>query len=266
MPAPDLSPAARAFDSVADGFDARFTPWLSVAAQRRAVRRALAATFAPGSRLIELGGGTGDDALWMAECGHEVLMTDPSPRMVAAAAAKFEGNPKLAAQVAAAEDLGAIEGRFDGAWSTFAGLNCVTDLAPVGRGMARLLKPGASAMLVVFGTACPVEMLVEGMRRRPRNILRRAARGPVPARLNGHDFTVIYHRRHMLERAFAPWFAPAGRRGIGVFVPPSAAEPWISRRPHFLAMLEALDEVAGRPLAVFGDHILYRFVRTEAVA
>lgn len=262
----DLSPAALAFDSIADGFDARFTPWLSVAAQRRAVRQALLATFAPRSRLLELGGGTGDDALWMAGRGHEVLMTDPSPRMVAIASAKFAGNPRLAASVAPAEDLAAIHGSFDGAWSTFAGLNCVSDLAPVGRGLARLLAPGASAMLVLFGTACPGEILVEAVRRRPRNMFRRASRGAVAARLNGHDFAVVYHRRRAIAAALAPWFTPAGRRGIGVFVPPSAAEPWISRQPHFLAMLEALDDVVGRPLAILGDHILYRFVRTEVAA
>jgi len=262
----DLSPAALAFDSIAEGFDARFTPWLSVAAQRRAVRETLAATFAPRSRLIELGGGTGDDALWMAGRGYQVLMTDPSPAMVGVASAKFAGRPMLAAEVAPAENLSGIEGMFDGAWSTFAGLNCVADLASVGQGLARLLRPGASALLVVFGTCCPGEMLVEALRGRPRNMFRRRARGPVPARLNGHDFTVVYHRRRDLAAALSPWFELAGRQGIGLFVPPSAAEPWISRHPHLLAGLDALDDALGKPLAMFGDHILYRFVRTEAAA
>ena len=266
MSARDLAPAAMAFDSIAEGFDARFTPWLSVAAQRRAVREALVATFAPRSRLLELGGGTGDDALWMAGRGYQVLMTDPSPAMVRVASAKFAGRSALAAEVASAENLGAIDGRFDGAWSTFAGLNCVADLSPVGRGLARLLRPGAAAMLVLFGTFCPGEMLVEALRGRPRNMFRRRARGAVPARLNGHDFTVVYHRHRDLAAALSPWFVPAGRQGIGVFVPPSAAEPWISRHPHLLAGLDALDDALGRPLARFGDHILYRFVRTEAAA
>ena len=262
----DLSPAARAFDSIAEGFDARFTPWLSVAAQRRAVRAALAGTFAPGSRLIELGGGTGDDALWMGERGYEVVMTDPSPAMVRTAAAKFATQQQLSARVAPAEDLGAIDGLFDGAWSNFAGLNCVTDLAPVAHGLARLLRPGASAMLVVFGTCCPGEMLVEAFCGRPRNMFRRFRRGPVSARLNGHEFTVRYHRAGDLEASMAPWFEPAGRRGIGVFVPPSAAEPWISRHPRLLNGLAAVDGALARPLAMFGDHILYRFVRTRVTA
>lgn len=262
----DLSPAARAFDSIAEGFDARFTPWLSVAAQRRAVRSALVTAFMPGSRLIELGGGTGDDALWMADRGFDVLMTDPSPAMVRTATGKFAGRTGLAAQVAPAENLSAVDGRYDGAWSNFAGLNCVSDLAPVARELARLLRPGAPAILVVFGSHCPGEMLVEGLRGRPRNMFRRFRHGPVPARLNGHDFTVRYHRARDLVAAMTPWFASAGRQGIGVFVPPSAAEPWISRHPRLLAGLEALDGASATLLAAFGDHILYRFVRTGMAA
>ncbi len=267
-----LPPAAQAFDSVADGFDDRFGAWLSVAAQRRAVRRALAEAFPVGARLIEVGGGTGEDALWLVERGREVLMTDVSPAMVRVAEAKFAGRPGALARAAAAEALDAVaatlagQGPLDGAYSNFAALNCVTDLAPFGRGLARLLRPGAPALLVVFGVLCPGEMLVEGLRRRPRNMLRRFARGNVPARLGGQGFTVRYHRPADIARALSPWFEPAGRRGIGVFVPPSAAEPWISGRPGLLGGLERLDRMLSKPLAGLGDHVLYSFVRTDAAA
>jgi hypothetical protein len=49
-------------------------------------------------------------------------------------------------------------------------------------------------------------------------------------------------------------------------VPPSAAEPWISRHPGLLGLLKAADRVATRPLAGLGDHVLYRFVRTNEPA
>jgi hypothetical protein len=49
--------------------------------------------------------------------------------------------------------------------------------------------------------------------------------------------------------------------GVGVFVPPSAAEPWISRHPRLLSVLERLDSRLSAPLAALGDHVLYRFVR-----
>ena len=38
----ELLPAGAAFDAIADAFDSRFDPWLSVAAQRRAVRAGIA--------------------------------------------------------------------------------------------------------------------------------------------------------------------------------------------------------------------------------
>ena len=263
-----LSAAALAFDAIADDFDERFDSWQSVEAQRRAVRRALTAAFPAGSRLIEIGGGTGTDALWMADQGRQVLMTDAAPAMVAAASAKCGDRVRTA--VAAAEDMDRLaddlrgEPLFDGAYSVFASLNCVSDLHSFGRGIARLLRPGVPFMLVVFGTCCPGEMVVETLRGRPMNAFRRFKRTEVPARLNGREFAVRYHRRKDLERVFGPWFRLEARQGIGVFVPPSAAEPWISRHPRLLGVLEALDRVGTRPLAPFADHILYRFVRTEA--
>jgi ubiquinone/menaquinone biosynthesis C-methylase UbiE len=264
------SAAAEAFDAIAERFDERFSPWLSVAAQRRAVRRALEQAFPPGARLIEIGGGTGEDALWLLEHGRQVLLTDASPLMARIAAAKFADRPGAEAEICAAEDLQELAARtptpFDGAYSNFAGLNCVADLEPFARGLARLLRPGAPALLVIFGRLCPGEWLVETLRARPRNAFRRIAAGDQPARLGGREFTVRYHRRRDLERVMAPWFAAAGRRGVGVFVPPSAAEPWISDHPRLLGALETLDRGLARPLAPLGDHVLYRFVRTEAEA
>jgi SAM-dependent methyltransferase len=265
--APSLAPAAAAFDAIAPQFDTRFRPWLSVEAQRRAIRRQLIAAFPSGSRLVEIGGGTGDDALWLARRGREVLMTDASPAMITTASAKSAG--RIRTVVAAAEEFGEVaeelksEPLFDGAYSVFAGLNCVADLRSFGRGIARLLRKDGPLMLVMFGTCCPGEMLVETLRGRPANALRRFRRGDVPARLGGRDFTVRYHRGRDLKRMFSPWFRLESRRGIGVFVPPSAAEPWISSHPRLLKSFEVADRSLSRPLAFLGDHILYRFVRTD---
>ena len=267
MPLSGLSAAARAFDASARTFDERFTPWASVRTQRQAVRRALAEAFPPRSRLIEVGGGTGEDASWLAQRGHRVLLTDASPAMIQAASAKCCGGVDTA--VAAAEDFrelaGRLEGqpRFDGAFSVFAALNCVSDLSEFGRGIARLLRPGAPLMLVMFGTCCPGEVIVELVRGRPKNALRRFSRGDVPARLGNKKFPVRYHRARDLERMLAPYFRLESRRGIGIFVPPSAAEPWISRHARLLRTLEALDRIVERPLAPLGDHVLYLFVRTD---
>jgi ubiquinone/menaquinone biosynthesis C-methylase UbiE len=261
---PMLLPAAAAFDAVAPHFDARFGPWKSVDAQRRVVRAALARAFPIGSRVIEIGGGTGLDAQWLVERGRWVLLTDASPTMVAMARARLGTS---AAEAVAAEHLARLADRgetFDGAYSNFAALNCVSDMTIVAEGLSRLVRPGGQALLVVFGTCCPGEMVTEAVRGRPANIFRRMARGDVPARLGGHDFTVRYHRRRDLTRAMRPWFRYDGAQAVGLFVPPSAAEPWISGHPRLLGAFEALDRALSRPLAMLGDHILYRFTRTEA--
>jgi SAM-dependent methyltransferase len=264
-----MRPAVAAFDAIAPVFDQRFSGWLSVAAQRRAVREALLLAFPKHGHILELGGGTGEDAAFLAGAGYQVLLTDPSPIMVALAKAKL--SPFGArAEIATGEELEDFAARhlsnggglFDGAFSNFAPLNCVADLAPVARGLAQVLKPGAPAMLVLFGTFCPGEMLTEVLHKRPEQALRRCKRGPIPARLAKREFSVIYHRRAALMRAFIPWFVLEKRLGIGVTVPPSGAEPWISHQPRLLGAMETLDRVLSRPLALFGDHVLYQFRRT----
>ena len=267
-----LRPAALAFDAIAPTFDSRFGAWRSVAAQRRAVRTALLRAFPMGGRILELGGGTGEDAAYLAQRGFDVLLTDPSPTMVEVAGAKLEplgGRAEIASgeemEAFAASYLSSEAALFDGAFSNFAPLNCVKDLEPVARGLARLLKPGAPALLVLFGTLCPGEMVVEVLRGRPHLALRRCRRSEEPARLAKREFHVVYHRRGAITRAFAPWFVLNEVRGIGVTVPPSAAEPWISRHPRILNGMEALDRLLSRPLAKLGDHVLYEFRRTAAL-
>lgn len=269
----EMRAAASAFDAVAPRFDERFGAWLSVAAQRRAVRAALVDVFPSGGRIVEIGGGTGEDAAFLARSGYNVLLTDASPTMVDHALAKLRplgGN----AEVAPAEDLEHFaeewmsdgQEQFDGAFSNFAPLNCVVDLEPVARGLARMLKPGAPAMLVLFGTFCPGEMITELLRLRFSQALRRNKRGPIKARIGQREFEIVYHRKATLERAFAPWFSLERTLGIGVAVPPSGAEPWISKHPRLLAAMEAVDRVVARPLAMLGDHVLYQFRRNGAAA
>jgi hypothetical protein len=216
MGATSVESAANAFDAVAERFDARYGAWKSVAAQRRLVRAALLRAFPPGAKLLEIGGGTGEDAAWLARQGREVLLTDVSPAMVRMAAEKL-----------------------------------------------RLLGlPGGKVLLVIFGVCPPGEWVVQSLRGDLRAVFRRASRSVITARMGGRDFPVRYHREREVVGAMAPAFRLTGRRGIGIFVPPSAAEPWISSHPRILRSLEQLDRIASRPLAIFGDHVLYEFERT----
>jgi SAM-dependent methyltransferase len=270
-----LPPAVRAFDHTAERFDERFGEWRSVAAQRRAVRRYLVRTLPAGGRLLELGAGTGDDGLFLLERGYDVRLTDGSPRMVERATEKLARAgwaQRPAPESVVLEELDAYAERalargdapFDGAYSNFAAFNCVADLPALARPLARLLRPGAPLLLVVFGPCSIGEVIVEVVRGRPTAAVRRFRRGPAPARLGGEHFQVWYPRPADFTRALAPYFALRRVRGIGLLVPPSAAEPWISRFPRVVAALEAADRLLTAPLARLADHVLLHFDRTQA--
>jgi len=269
-----LPPAVRAFDATAHRFDERFGEWRSVAAQRAAVRRNLMRIFPRGSRLLELGAGTGDDAIFLLERGYQVTLTDGSRTMVTMASEKLRragyGDRVPVEQVVLEEledfaererDAGLLP--FDGAFSNFAALNCVEDLAALALPLAKLLRPGGTFAPVIFGPCSVGEVVVELIRRDPKAAVRRFRRGPAPARLGGEHFTVWYPSPRQVVRALAPYFRLRGIRGIGVLVPPSAAEPLISRFPRLVSALAAADRLLERPFALLGDHVLLRLERTE---
>ena len=263
-----LPPAVAAFDAVADRFDDRFGAWLSVAAQRRAVRRYLLTCFHAHAHLLELAGGTAEDALFLVANGYRITLTDGSPAMVSRAQAKArQANASHAIDVRQLVlehiDTAFDTMQFDGVYSNFAGLNCVGDVAAVARGLSRLLRPGAPAIFVVFGPFAPVEVVVQLVRGEARAAFRRLRRERADASIGGRSFHVHYRTPAQIARAFAPWFTLRGTRGIGVLVPPSAAEPTISCWPRTLAALERCDRVLSWPLALLGDHVLLHFERTS---
>jgi SAM-dependent methyltransferase len=269
-----LPPAVRAFDKTAPRFDERFGVWASVAAQRDAVRRHLARIFPAGSRLLELGAGTGEDAVHLLERGYRVTVTDGSPTMVALAAAKLRaaGFEDAPVDQLVLEDAPAFERRradrtpFDGAYSNFASLNCIPNVGVLGPSLARLIRPGGACAFVVFGPCSIGEVVVELVRRRPRAAIRRFRRGAAPAKLGGEHFEVWYPGPRKIARALAPWFRLRAVRGIGIFVPPSAAEPWISQFPRVVSAMAAADDVLSAPLALLADHVLIHLARTTEPA
>lgn len=264
------SAAVQAFDAVAPLFDARFGAWKSVAAQRAAVRSELLRSFPQGSSLLELGGGTGEDALFLAERGYRVHLTDGSAAMIGIAGQKI-ADAGLAGRVTiecvAIEELSRLRNAaFDGCFSNFAAFNCVDDCSVPARALARLLAPGALAVFVIFGPCCPGEMLTLLVRGEGSRAFRRFSRRPVPARLGGRSFSVSYPAPRAFARSFAPWFALRRVKGAGLFVPPSSAEPWISEHPGLLALMERLDRLFSARLALLADHVIVTLERTGVPA
>ena len=272
------------FDSLAAGYDATFSRSTVGRLMREAVWRRLDVCFAPGERVIELGCGTGEDAVHLARRGVRVLATDASAPMLAAARRKIESAglagavelrrlaiedlaATLAPPAAAAParlglhggDLLPLAPPFDGALSNFGALNCVADLAAAAAGLAACVRPGGVAALCLMGPLVPWEWAWFLRRGEPGQALRRLR--PGGARWRG--LTVHYPTIGRLRRLLAPAFRLRRAAAIGALLPPSYAESWAVRHLPLVRRLARCERrcETWAPLPWLADHYLVEMVR-----
>jgi SAM-dependent methyltransferase len=239
---------AAAFDTAASTYDAEFTDtrlgrWL-----RARVWQHL--DFAPGQRVLELGCGTGEDALFLAQRGVSVLATDISTGMLAAAARKAPG-VEFAQQDAAHLTLTET---FDGAFANFGVLNCVRDLQTFGAQLP--LRSGARFVAVVMGPFCAWETawyLAHGDTRRAT----RRWRTDTVATIGGVPLPVWYPSPRRLRRELEPYFSQRSCEGLGTLLPPSYLSAMVNRWPAPVARLDSVMPFG----SAWADHYVSVFER-----
>ena len=260
---PDLRDTQAAFDSVAADYDGPRGNNALVQDMRGEVWHWLDATFAPGSRLIDIGCGTGLDAARMARLGHHITATDWSPQMVQRTidrAYRERLTDRVRAVAVGAHEFHRLdeEAGYDGAYSNLGPLNCVPDLTDVARECARLLKPDGALVFTVIGRICPWEIAHYLRRRRWQRVKVRFARDAVPVNMNNHRIWTKYYGPREFYRAFRNDFKLETYRGLCVFAPPPYLT-WIrDRHLRWYHRLWRMDRrMAGWPvLRELGDHFL----------
>jgi SAM-dependent methyltransferase len=265
---PQLRATQDAFDSVAADYDGPRGNNELIQDMRSEMWRWLDGTFSPGSRLIDIGCGTGLDAIRMARLGHHVTATDWSPKM-AQRTSDRAGRERLTDRVqvlsVGAHELHRLDGPgvYDGAYSNLGPLNCVPDLREVARECARLIRPDGALVFTAIGRICPWEIAHYVRRRQWARAKVRFARSLVPVGMNKHTVWTRYYGPREFYRAFEEHFALAHYRGLCVFAPP----PYLTRiRERHLRRYKWLwhidRRVAGWPvLREFGDHFLIVMTR-----
>ena len=246
-----------AFDSMAADYDAQFTASALGRVLRPMVWDRFAACFAPGSSLLELGCGTGEDAIHLAASGHRVMATDASPRMIDCARRKAEAAgvaDRIRFEVVPMESLSSALGTevFDGVYSNFGAVNCAADLAALAGSLAPRLAPDAPLVWVVMGRFDPWEMgwyLVRGDARRAFRRLSRAGS-------EWRGLTIHYPTPRDCARMLEPHFTVNTARPLGAVLPPSYAASWLERAPRLRAWLARLERALFEQArgAGLGDH------------
>lgn len=247
--------AARAFDGEAPGYDRGFGRNPVGLLFRYVFQERLRARFPRGARVLDLGCGTGEDALFLAGQGVFVHAVDVAPAMIECARAKAAQRglaaDRVRFEVRDVEDVAGAGHGFDGAYSGFGALNC-SALSSVARGLAAALKPAAPVILSLLG-ARPLPALVE------RALTGRGAgRRRHAPRVGGIELPVEYPASGDIVRAFGGEFAWSGAFALGVLVPGPAHARWVQRHPQAFGLLAALEGVVrGWPLLrSLGDHLV----------
>ena len=260
---PHLSDTRDAFDSVAADYDGPRGNNDSIQDMRGEMWRWLDATFSPGNNLIDLGCGTGLDAVHLATLGYRVAATDWSPLMVQRTeerAAAQQVTDRVRAINLGAHELEQLSetDTFDGAFSNLGPLNCVPNLDVVSSECARLLKPGGALVFTVMGRYCPWELVHYLRRGRWARATVRFARQVVPVGMNNHTIWTRYYSPREFYRAFRSHFILEHYRGLGVFAPPPYLRSIRERYPRLHEWLWRIDRhVSGWPLIrAMGDHFL----------
>jgi SAM-dependent methyltransferase len=251
----------RAFDSVAADYDGPRGNNELIQRMRLALWDTVQRELPTGARLLDLGGGTGRDAIYFARRGYRVLASDWSPqwfeRTRARAAASTAGARVEVAHLGV-QQLDRLDGPFDGIYSNFGPHNCAPDLAAVAAECARLLVPGGCLVFSVIGRICPWELGHYAIRGRWRRAMVRMARKPMAVGMNRHTIWTQYYLPREFHRAFASHFSLAGYRALSLFLPPPYLVDFHRRHPRLGEQLGQLDDRFGQwpLLRNLGDHFL----------
>jgi ubiquinone/menaquinone biosynthesis C-methylase UbiE len=246
-----------AFDAFAADYDRGFARTGPGRLLRESVWQRLTPHLRPGLRALDLGCGTGEDALWLAASGCQVTASDASPAMLDATWRKaLDGGlgDRIETRLF---DLNAphdIDGPFDLVLSDFGALNCVVDLAPLAGVLRRIVAPGGAVAAVVMGRFCALETLWYGLH--GKATAWRRWTGRTSADIGGKRIPIRYWQPGDLARALGPDFRIETVRPVGAFLPPSDLFAALERRPRLLAALARWEaRVAGRTWpAYLADH------------
>jgi ubiquinone/menaquinone biosynthesis C-methylase UbiE len=250
------------FDAAAEAYDRREADNPIMQMMRKRSLETLDATFPNGSRLLDVGCGTGTEAIWLGQRGRAVFAVDSSSRMLELLATRASSaGLSVPTRLLGAGDLFTLadelgDASFDGAYSSFGALNTEVAVEPPIAMLARLVRPGGKVVLGVMNRWCVAEMAVLAATGRVRQALRRTRRS-LRVGAGPNSIEVSYPSWRRLRLALGQGFRVVSLEALPLLLLPYAW-PALSSHPRTYRTLRRLDQSLAhrRPFAWLGDHLL----------
>jgi len=256
-----------AFDDSAASYDTDFTNTSIGRLQRNQVWQYLENNFVhecPG-HVLELNCGTGEDALFFARKGCNVLATDVSMKMLECTREKISREAMEHLVTVQHLDLSAMNRfipshSFDLVFSDFGGLNCISAdaLQHVLEWCSNHMQPGGRVIMVIMPRYCAWELLYYTAKLRWGTAWRRSKNNVAMAAIGNNVQPVWYHSPGTVARMASPRFIVKKIIPVGIALPPSYLQHLFNRRPGLLTRLNRWENTLNRykSLAGMADHYL----------
>ena len=233
---------AEAFSKQSSVFDELYSSNNIIQYKRERVRLHVLQFLQPGSNILELNAGTGEDAVFFAGQGHHVHATDISTGMQEQLTNKVLRNQLtglVSQELCSFTKLDSLKnkGPYDLIFSNFAGLNCTNELEKVLASFDHLLKPGGMITLVVLPKFCVWETLLI-LKGKFRTATRRFFSGNGrKAHIEGTHFKCWYYSPAFIRKNLKDRFDLVELEGLCTIVPPSYIEQFAEKYPGAFSYL-----------------------------
>ena len=254
------------FDVIANIYDQSFSNTLIGKAQRDIVWKYLDQHLpAKPVSILEINCGTGEDAIYLANKGQSVLATDVSPQMIQIVEQKISTNNLSNKIETAVWDLNNpfpfSNKKFDLIFSNFGGINCLSPdaIKKLNTTCSQLLNENGKLIFVVMGRFCLMETIYFLLKGKFKSAFRRSTKKPVKAKLGGEAMIDIwYYKSSELRNKFSGDFKYITKQPIGLFVPPSYLENYISKRKKLFGLFLKADHALASTgfLSSLSDHYI----------
>ena len=226
-----------AYDRLADVYDEVFCKRTLGEAMRADVWQIADHAFGSARRLLDLGAGTGEDAIHFARRGIHVTAVDNASRMIDRLRAKAIAcgvSSQIDSVVAEMNRYIPAGGNFDSLISNFSAINCVDELKWLRETAERGLIPGSRLVLTGMGAFYPLETVVFIMKGQLRRAFLRF-KDPCEGTIEGIHVRMYHHSPRAIGRVLGPHFKLERLVGLRAWLPVASLEH-LQRLPIFRLM------------------------------